>query len=560
VDVSASMNARENERSPARLDLARNEARRLIDSLPDGAQGMLISADDHASVIVPMTADRSSLRHGIASLRANPAATDLLEGVRLAAAAAARRPNSSLWIISDGAFPSLADLDELPVAVNFVSVGTPVGNQGITSMAVRKHDAGISLHMQVANSEEVPVSRRVDLFVDDAPWSALNVDIPALAVEEVVVDDLPLAGRVVSAELAGTDELTIDDRAWAVNRASVPATVLLVTEENRFLETALSLLPTVELYKVAPEDYEVDAQVDGKSFDLVVFDAGVLTSAIERLPQSGLMVIKPEAGNSLIGVEGEIVDPAAAGARAADSLGSDRDPLLRYVQLSALNVSSAVKLSPPDWGRAVLDSPEGPLLVAGERDGRNIAVLAFDLHDSDLPLQPAFPLLLRNLVTYLLPPPAGGLPENIAPGRTVSIEPAAAEVTTVVVEDPLAFEHELARTAEQTTVAFGGTSEAGVYYVTQYAGDEIVAQEAFAVNLFARDETVTPPSAAPGLPPGRAIAGDVPATERREVWPWVAALGLLLLMAEWLYSQRIVVRRALVERRTRRALQSADNG
>jgi hypothetical protein len=133
-------------------------------------------------------------------------------------------------------------------------------------------------------------------------------------------------------------------------------------------------------------------------------------------------------------------------------------------------------------------------------------------------------------------------------------------VSTVVVEDPLAIEHELARTAEQTTVAFGGTNEAGVYYVTQYAGDEIVAQEAFTVNLFARDETVTPPSAAPGLPPGRAIAADGPATERREVWPWVAALGLLLLMAEWLYSQRIVVRRALVERRTRRALQSADNG
>ncbi|HET9495136.1 MAG TPA: BatA and WFA domain-containing protein [Chloroflexia bacterium] len=560
VDVSASMSARENERAPTRLDQAKDEARRIVDALPDGAQGMLIAADDHASVVVPMTGDRTALRAGISGLSVNSADTNLLEGARLASAAASRRPNSSLWIFSDGAFPSLADMDELPAAVNFVSVGAPVGNQGITSMAVRKNEAGLSLHLQVANSEEVPVSRRVDLYVDDAPWSALNVEVPPLAVEEVVVDDMPLAGRVVSAELAGVDELSMDDRAWAVNRASVPAAVLLVTNENKFLETALSLLPTVELWKATPEEYAIDAAADDRPFDLIVFDAGTITADTQELPHTGMLVIKPAAGNPLIGVEGEIVDPAAAGARAADSLGADRDPLLRYVQLSALNVSSAVKLTPPDWGRAVLDSPQGPLLVAGEREGHNVAVLAFDLHDSDLPLQPAFPLLVRNLVTYLLPPAAGGLPESIEPGRTVSIDPVAADVTTIVVEDPLAVEHELSRTPEQTTVAFGDTAEAGVYYVTQYAGEKIAAQEAFTVNLFARDETVTPPNASPGLPPGRAITEEAPATERREIWPWVAALGLLLLMAEWLYSQRIVVRRALIERRARRALQNMENG
>jgi hypothetical protein len=560
VDVSASMSARENERAPTRLDQAKEEARRIVDSMPDGAQGMLIAADDHASVIVPMTGDRTALRAGISGLSVNPADTNLLEGARLASAAAARRANSSLWIISDGAFPSLADMDELPAAVNFVSIGAPVGNQGITSMAVRKNEAGLSLHLQVANSEEVPVSRRVDLYVDDAPWSALNVEVPALAVEEVVVDDMPLAGLVVSAELAGVDELSMDDRAWAVNRASVPATVLLVTEENKFLETALSLLPTVELWKATPDEYAVDAAADGRPFDLIVFDAETITADTQELPQTGMLVIKPGAGNPLIGVEGEIVDPAAAGARAADSLGVDRDPLLRYVQLSSLNVSSAVKLTPPDWGRAVLDSPQGPLLVAGEREGHNVAVLAFDLHDSDLPLQPAFPLLVRNLVTYLLPPAAGGLPESIEPGRTVSIDPVSAGVTSIVIEDPLAVEHVLSRTPEQTTVAFGDTTEAGVYYVTQYAGEKIEAQEAFTVNLFARDETVTPPSASPGLPPGRVIVEETSVTERREVWPWVAAIGLLLLMAEWLYSQRIVVRRALLERRARRALQSMENG
>jgi hypothetical protein len=121
-------------------------------------------------------------------------------------------------------------------------------------------------------------------------------------------------------------------------------------------------------------------------------------------------------------------------------------------------------------------------------------------------------------------------------------------------------DHDIARAPGQGTVAYGDTTQAGVYYVTQYSGDDIVAQEAFTVNLFARDETVTPPNAAPGLPPGRPVSAQAPATEKRELWPWVAVLGLLLLMGEWLYSQRIVVRRAVLERRARRALQGIENG
>ena len=71
---------------------------------------------------------------------------------------------------------------------------------------------------------------------------------------------------------------------------------------------------------------------------------------------------------------------------------------------------------------------------------------------------------------------------------------------------------------------------------------------------------VPPLRRVPGLPPGRAIAADAPSTERRELWPWVAVLGLLLLMGEWLYSQRIIIRRSLIERRARRALQGMENG
>src|SRR5205823_1582776 len=182
------------------------------------------------------------------------------------------------------------------------------------------------------------------------------------------------------------------------------------------------------------------------------------------------------------------VVPTIAGSSITASEQAARDPLLRFADLSDVHVARAARMELPSWGRTVIDSNGGPLLIVGQEENRNVALFAFDLHDTDLPLQTAFPLLMRNLVTYLLPLPAGGLPAEVTPGDPVSISKAEDSVTSIVVEDPSAREQTWAVSQLAGQVAFGDTSSPGVYYVTQYGGDKIVAQEAFAVNLFSRAE------------------------------------------------------------------------
>jgi hypothetical protein len=238
--------------------------------------------------------------------------------------------------------------------------------------------------------------------------------------------------------------------------------------------------------------------------------------------------------------------------------------LLRYVDLTSLHVAKARALKAPEWAHILIDSDKGPLLFVGETGGRRVAVLAFDLHDSDLPVQAAYPLLVRNLVGYLSPVTAQGLPESVIPGSSVGVDAIDARISRIEIEDPSGKQWTYDLAARQTRVAFAQTDRLGVYYVTQYAGAQILDQEAFAVDFFSRDESVIAPVEQPPLPLAAAAtpAEPVPsgAQFKREVWPTIALVGLAVLLFEWLYTQRVALRRALTEMRARRELERLERG
>ncbi len=566
VDVSASMaSADADERgNKTRIDAARDQADSIVDNLPQDGTATLITSDAHASVVVPATADRARLREAIGRLRPQVADTDISEAIKLASVMAARQSNSSVWVLSDGVFPSVKDnIGSLQAELHFVQLGRGAANQGITALSLEQRAGTLQLFAQVVNSDNVTVTRRLDLTVDDVPWTARTLSLAPGTTQQLILDDVPLAARVVQAALSGQDKLDLDDRAWTVNRASAPANVLMVTSGNKFLELALSLLPSVTLYKVAPGDYKPSDKINGLPVDLTIFDAGTSADTLKHPPPGNLLMIAPEISNPVITVTGIITEPVPS-TTAADNTDSSsstadqgsRDPLLRFVEMAPVHISKAVHLETPAWGRTILSSDKGPLIVAGESQNRKLAALAFDLHDSDLPLQTAFPLLMRNLITYLLPDPTGGLPAEVSPGAPVGIEALSSQVDKIVVEDPTARELSYPVKAGQGRVAFAETAQPGVYYVSQYAGGQLIGQEAFAVNLFSRDESMITPNQSPGLPTAQTAASTTSAAGqqgfKRELWPLVALLGFLLLIIEWVYAQRIAIRRALTEWQTRR--------
>jgi hypothetical protein len=474
--------------------------------------------------------------------------------LELASAIAARRPETEILILSDGQM-QLPERLVISGRVRYVPIGTSADNQAIALLSLQHSVGGQSLSafVKVSNYGNARAQRRLILEADGRPVSAHDLEIPAHEDRSIVEPDVPAETRILEARLEGSDALPIDDRAWAVHRVAQPAVVNLVTEGNLFLETALALLPDLEVVTIKPADLERGAYAAAREREgqelpalgeprppgqpsLTILDAYVPLTA--TLPSGNLLLIAPPRSTAYFSVTGKVEQPVPRSIDAAD-------PLLTHVHLEDVGVLDAVRVPLPDWGRPVVagDVPGEsiPLLFAGKTDGRRVVVLAFDLHRSDLPLQVAFPLLLANLTSWLAPVAGQSTPAQFAPGAAVTL---ALPVDTEAVEVTYPGGLVTRLLPVQGRVVFADTIAPGVYTARWEASASAGGQHqiAFAVNaISARESNVAPVDALPLTSSEEPEQGEVERGVRREWWRALASGALALLLAEWLLYQRATV-------------------
>ena len=341
--------------------------------------------------------------------------------LELASAIAARQPGTQIVVLSDGRVDLPARLG-LKGTLRYLPVGSSGDNQSISLLNLEaRPDGRAAAFVQISNYSASAVNRRMSLTADGKLFNAYDLTIPAGGEQALVVEDLPAGTQRVEAHLDGQDVLPLDDRADAVRPATRAVKVALVTGGNIFLKTAMRLLPGIELSEISPDAIPAEIQAD-----LTIFDGA---APPEKLPAGNLLFIAPVSSSALFTVTGTVSAPALRAVEVGD-------PLLENVSLAGINVLDAVSLSLPDWAIAVVagDTAKGsvPLLLRGEIEGRRVAILAFDLHHSDLPLQPAFPLLWVNLTNWLAPGLRSDIPARVAPGESVAIPLAEGAAATTV--------------------------------------------------------------------------------------------------------------------------------
>ena len=263
VDASASMAA--TDVAPSRLDAAKDAAVAALRDLPAGGKVSVIVAGRTARVVATGSTDMSRVRNAIDGIEPTTAAGDVADALALASALAAQSGDAEILVATDAALAQVPTT-RLDAPVRVLQVGRERRNQAIVALAIRTAPSGLtkSAFISVANLDIDVAETRLHVYGDGVLLDSRDLRLAAQARADVVVDDITQQGtrrvdvievRLVPPEADGRpDQLAADDRAWAVVPTEETRQVLLVSEGDPYLETALSYLPNVELYGRKPAD------------------------------------------------------------------------------------------------------------------------------------------------------------------------------------------------------------------------------------------------------------------------------------------------------------------
>jgi hypothetical protein len=509
VDTSASMGATDG--APTRLADAVSAASGVLDELGPTDDAMLVVAGARTEVAVPFTRDPAEIRGALGRLAPTDAEGDLGEGLDLALSLSRARPAVEVDVFSDGAGADLRGVAAGDADIRYVPVGRDGTNCGIVALDLRRATAGdlsAQVFASVENAGPADVDATVECWLGSQMLGVKREHVASGATAPVVFD-LP-ATATGSLELrldSPGDLLPADDRAYAVVEAVGRRRLALVGGDS-LTARVLDADPRVRLERIAPADATA---ANLSAMDAIIFGAPVP----DGLDGRSYLVLGPRFGG-----------PVAFGTdrEAPRVVGWNRGhPLLRATHWDAVHIARSSSVSDAGGLSAVVDGDEGPLVLAGERSGGRVAVLAFDPFESDLPLRVGWPVLLLDAVGWLTER-GGAEGSGIATGDTFMrrVDAPAAHIDGPggAVDLPV----------EEGVLRFGQTDRAGIYQVGVGS-----LKTAFAANLTSERETrIAPRRTLPvgGGPAGLAQAGI--GSGRAEWWRACALVGLAVLAVEWL--------------------------
>lgn len=518
LDASASMKATDVPGS--RFEVAKALAAEIINGLGRQDEASLLICSDHPQLALSFSQDRGRLLAALRDAEPTDCSTNVRDGLLLAFSLAAKRPDSQIYVISDGAFPALPEVSS-PAEVRFLRVGEDSNNVALLAFeAARPPDAREhQLFLRMRNFSNQPKRALLSIAHDGELFHASDLELaPGESRTETYALALEAAG-LLTAELEVDDDLAVDNTCYAFAEPPSALSVLLVGPGNLFLEQALLVQPEVEVFRTATLGRN-EAEAAYRDYDVVIFDrvAPPVTPRTGAFFAIGVSL----SGTAEIGSEASPPDITSW---------EDQHPALRFVNLGAVQIAQAKALTPAPGASVLARAGEAPVIVA--QQGAGFRAIAFGLNflDTDLPLRVGFPVLLSNTLQWLSQTDGRALTMRIHPGEIVRLPaPPDAERAKVVLPDGRTETVE----AVEGTFTFAGSGRIGTYELR--AGDRVWR---WAADLRDADESDLTPAEQLRLGEREVRADAGPPQSERHFWPWLAALALLLLLGEWhLYHRR----------------------
>ncbi len=525
VDTSASMGA--TDVSPSRIELARRQAHDLVGAMKPGDMMLVLSAYSRPDAVTGFTDDRSELNRAIGNLQVHQTPTNMREALNLAADLVASRNGGAsgrIELISDGGIEaqmggtsgdvqySLANVNLGKTHVGFHPIGTDHDNVGITAVDFRRNigtdKPTVQLLVVTHNFASQSRTFNEEIYAEDKLVEAHEVTLAGNG-EDTQPYELPEPSAPVRmhVKIDRKDQLDADNEASLILKPRKTLKVLLVGQENLFLENALKVDSGVDLSKTASFS-------SGKGFDVVVFNE----SAPTKLPEGNYLFLHCTSDQAPVKTDGSVANVSPAD-------WEHDHPVLRYVDFGTDRFGTALKATPLGWARELAVAESGSLIAAGEKGRMRAEFVGFALNESMFPLRVAFPIFISNSIRWL----GTGLDDSeqgqIHTGEAIKIPTPPGLKIKVTKPDGSSTE---ISSDEQGHASFAGTDQTGLYAA---AGKDF--SYAFAANLSSATESdITPRRSLtiadnPQAAPGRKVR------DIHQLLPLLALLSLVVLCIEW---------------------------
>lgn len=448
IDNSLSMSAEEG--GATRLDMAKADAVNLVRSSASGSTFTVTELNSEASVLVDNSDDKDYVADVIQSIGQSYVPVDY-GGIPAA----------------DGDSNTVVFSDRSEEGVSGYVYGTSFDNCGIVSLTANVSGENIRTLAKVKNFGGNTLQKSISLYIGGELYESEDIVLAPDETKDVIFTQFKGDTAELRAVITPSDSFAADDSRYAVVSPHLQTSVLISGNANPFLERALAAVPNVS---VANNDTGSIENLSG--YNLYIFD-GVVP---ESLPADGQILLINPVQNSLfeVGEKREISnvvtrDNTGASFTLTDTLDFD------------VYRSSVITL--PKWADVIVSSDETPLIFAGDYGRQKVAVIGFDLSESDLPLKKDFPIFIYDIINNFFPNGAvEGGSVNMGEGVEFNISPLAEEVRLIA---PDGSESELAPPFPVGNYTPEG--EPGIYYLEQSINSS-PAYEPFAVNIAQSDE------------------------------------------------------------------------
>lgn len=400
LDGSASMNMEEN--GETCFDKAKKEINRIANESTNGSSFSLVYSGKDSRVVFQNVTNKNQLSLYLNSLKAEYLQNTLGDSLKKAQEVVESNNINLCYLLTDKQVDDLNNINLIDCSIN-------ADNYSLSDLKYTVDGNAITISVSVL-SHISDKTLNVHFYINDDYIGEKKYSVKAATASTFSIDYKDVTGKYsdissVKAEIVNEDALLEDNSIVVYNNSDTAITkVLLVSDEPFYLKSILGAINRTTEYKntvtvVGTNNY--NPLID---YDLYIFDS--FTPA--TLPSVG-SVFFFNSSTTLEGT-GFIAQRSIEEEEGVHLSYTDNTSSLLYKSLTEdiahndISVKKYVRYSLSSDFTTILSYNNLPFVFAGKTDNQQREVVfSFDLHDSNLPMQYDFTVLMRNAVAYANP-------------------------------------------------------------------------------------------------------------------------------------------------------------